>query len=166
VEHPGSGPLTQGVPRVATVDALNDAVGGPSESTPRASEEANIGATKQESEISHSHGSTCNLRVSASKVDENRWHAHSYQLASAANSRNASPKYGGRRKGARNRIAKLAGSRMIDAHGEQGDLQSWRQPFPTRAFAVGTPDATSSYFDSADDFPAAAEAGKSALTAP
>ena len=33
-------------------------------------------------------------------------------------------------------------------------------------FAVGTPDATSSYFDSADDFPAAAEAGKSALTAP
>jgi len=75
-------------------------------------------------------------------------------------------KYGGRRKGARNRIAKLAGSRMIDAHGEQGDLQSWRQPFPTRAFAVGTPDAISSYFDSADDFPAAAEAGKSALTAP
>jgi hypothetical protein len=29
----------------------------------------------------------------------------------------------------------IAGSRMIDIHGEQGYLQSWRQPFPTRAFA-------------------------------
>jgi len=29
----------------------------------------------------------------------------------------------------------IAGSRMIDAHGEQGYLESWRQPFPTRAFA-------------------------------
>jgi len=29
----------------------------------------------------------------------------------------------------------IAGSRMIDAHGEQGYLQSWRRPFPTRAFA-------------------------------
>lgn len=29
----------------------------------------------------------------------------------------------------------MAGSRMIDAHGKQGYLQSWRQPFPTRAFA-------------------------------
>jgi len=30
----------------------------------------------------------------------------------------------------------IAGSRMLDAHGEQGYLQSWRQPFPTRAFAA------------------------------
>ena len=29
----------------------------------------------------------------------------------------------------------IAGSRMIDAHGEQGYLQSWRRPFPARAFA-------------------------------
>jgi hypothetical protein len=29
----------------------------------------------------------------------------------------------------------IAGSRMIDAHGAQGYLQSWRRPFPTRAFA-------------------------------
>jgi hypothetical protein len=28
----------------------------------------------------------------------------------------------------------IAGSRMVDAHGEQGYLQSWRHPFPTRAF--------------------------------
>jgi hypothetical protein len=34
--------------------------------------------------------------------------------------------YGGRRKGARNRIAKLAGSRMIDAHGEQGDISRFQ----------------------------------------
>jgi hypothetical protein len=29
----------------------------------------------------------------------------------------------------------MAGSRMIDAHGEQGYLQSWGHPFPTRALA-------------------------------
>jgi hypothetical protein len=29
----------------------------------------------------------------------------------------------------------IGGSRMIDTHGEQGYLQSWRLPFPTRAFA-------------------------------
>ena len=29
----------------------------------------------------------------------------------------------------------IAGSRMIDDHGEQGYLQSWRRPFPTRALA-------------------------------
>jgi len=29
----------------------------------------------------------------------------------------------------------IAGSRMIDAHGERGYLQSWHHPFPTRAFA-------------------------------
>jgi hypothetical protein len=29
----------------------------------------------------------------------------------------------------------IAGSRMIDTHGEQGYLQSWRHPFPSRAFA-------------------------------
>ena len=29
----------------------------------------------------------------------------------------------------------IAGSRMIDAHGEKGYLQSWRRPFPTRVFA-------------------------------
>jgi hypothetical protein len=29
----------------------------------------------------------------------------------------------------------VAGSRMIDAHGEEGYLQSWRRPFPTRALA-------------------------------
>ena len=29
----------------------------------------------------------------------------------------------------------IAGSRMIDTHGEQGYLQSWHHPFPTRAFA-------------------------------
>src|SRR6516225_3633644 len=29
----------------------------------------------------------------------------------------------------------VAGSRMIDAQGEQGYLQSWRRPFPTRALA-------------------------------
>jgi hypothetical protein len=29
----------------------------------------------------------------------------------------------------------LAGSRMIEAHGEQGYQQSWHHPFPTRVFA-------------------------------
>jgi hypothetical protein len=29
----------------------------------------------------------------------------------------------------------VAGSRMLDAHGEQGYPQSWRRPFPTHAFA-------------------------------
>ena len=29
----------------------------------------------------------------------------------------------------------IAGSRMIDAHGEQGYLQSWHHSFPTSAFA-------------------------------
>jgi len=29
----------------------------------------------------------------------------------------------------------IAGSRIVDAHGEHGYLQSWGHPFPTRAFA-------------------------------